>query len=240
MQRFAFLGTVLGAAGAALRPRTAFATTAPSPSARELRKLLDPRQKLVAFAVTDGATVIDFSGPWETFQDVGLPGADMSAYVNVLVGESLTPVVSSGGMQILPRYTFADDLQPHIVVVPAQAGGPALTAWLRERAPKAEVVMSVCTGAFRVAEAGLFDGKSATTHHDFYDSFAKKFPAVRLVRGPRFVDEGNVCSAGGLSSGIDLALHVVERTYGTEVSNATAYYMEFVRSARPVRGGSAS
>jgi transcriptional regulator GlxA family with amidase domain len=93
--------------------------------------------------------------------------------------------------------------------------------------------MSVCTGAFNVAQAGLFDGKSATTHHDFYDTFEQLFPKVKLVRGPRFVDQGRVCSAGGLTSGINLALHVVERYHGTTVADTVAGYMEFARTERP-------
>jgi transcriptional regulator GlxA family with amidase domain len=134
----------------------------------------------------------------------------------------------------MPRYTYANAPRPDIVVVGAQAGAPELVPWLQKQAQTAEVVMSVCTGAFKLAKAGLFDGKSATTHHDFYDAFEKQFPKVRLVRGQRFVDEGRVVSAGGLTSGIDLALHLVERMHGRPHADAVASYMEFVRTARPV------
>lgn len=94
--------------------------------------------------------------------------------------------------------------------------------------------MSVCTGAFVVAQAGLFDGLKATTHHSFYEIFAKQYPQVTLVRGVRYVEDGKILSAGGLTSGIDLALHVVAKYFGEPAADATANWMEFTRmTARP-------
>jgi transcriptional regulator GlxA family with amidase domain len=87
--------------------------------------------------------------------------------------------------------------------------------------------MSVCTGAFQLARTGLLDGLQATTHHHFYDAFAKEFPQVKLHRGLRFVDNGHIASAGGLTSGIDLALRIVERYFGHGVAQQTADYMEY-------------
>jgi transcriptional regulator GlxA family with amidase domain len=87
--------------------------------------------------------------------------------------------------------------------------------------------MSVCTGAFVLANAGLLKGRAATTHHDFFDEFAKAFPDVTLRRGLRFVESGRIATAGGLTSGIDLALRVVERYFGREVAQTTATYMEY-------------
>jgi YHS domain-containing protein len=99
--------------------------------------------------------------------------------------------------------------------------------WLREASRKADVTMSVCTGAFILGHAGLLSGKRATTHHGAFKEFAMKFPDTALQRGARFVEEGNIATAGGLSSGIDLALRVVERYFGRSVANHTAYVMEY-------------
>jgi transcriptional regulator GlxA family with amidase domain len=230
MQRTLFLGAVASAlAPVVLPPGRAAAAGAP-----EVPVKLVPGQRLVAFAVTDGATVIDFAGPWEVFHDTPLPGHDdVNAFIPYLVGPSASAVEATGGMQLMPRYTFANAPRPDIVVTGAQRGAPALIPWLQAQAKHAEMMMSVCTGAFKFAQAGLFDGKSATTHHDFYDQFEKQFPKVKLVRGPRFVDEGRVVSAGGLTSGIDLALHVVERFHGKQHADDVAGYMEFARTARP-------
>jgi transcriptional regulator GlxA family with amidase domain len=132
-------------------------------------------------------------------------------------------------MQVVPDYTFEDAPPPRIVVVGAQSGkSPKMLGWIRSMTAQAEVVMSVCTGAYRLAQAGVLKGKKATTHHDFYDDFQKKFPDVSLQRGARFVESDPVIfTAGGLSSGIDLALHVVELYFGREVADKTAKYMEY-------------
>ncbi len=101
--------------------------------------------------------------------------------------------------------------------------------------PRSTRTASVCTGAFRVAEAGLFDGLPATTHHAFYDDFAKAFPQVQVVRDVRFVENPLVSSAGGLTSGIDLALRIVERYFGLQTATSTANYLEYKRSAIATR-----
>ncbi|HZW53044.1 MAG TPA: DJ-1/PfpI family protein [Candidatus Elarobacter sp.] len=231
MVRPAFLAALAASAAAPLvyRPGRAEATETP----KDVRATMRPGQRLVAVAVTDSATVIDFAGPWEVFQDTPLPGNDESAFLLCLVGPSMSAVETTAGMQLMPRYTFANAPRADIVVVGAQRGSPELVPWLQKQAQTAEVMMSVCTGAFKLAQAGLFDGKRATTHHDFYDEFEKRFPKVQLVRGPRFVDEGRVVSAGGLTSGINLALHVVERFHGKQHADVVAGYMEFQRTERP-------
>ena len=181
----------------------------------------------VAFVLTEGATMIDFAGPWEVFQDVVLDG-NRNAFELFTVGTSRTPIRTSGGMTVTPDHSFGDAPRPGIVVVPAQRGGPELRDWLRQVHHDKALVLSVCTGAFQVAAAGLLDGKPATTHHDFYDHFAQRFPSVRLQRGLRFVkSDDQLYTAGGLSSGIDLALHIVERLHGHDVAQKTADYMEY-------------
>ena len=90
-----------------------------------------------------------------------------------------------------------------------------------------DVTMSVCTGASMLAEYGLLDGRTATTHHLYQQQMQKKYPAVHFISGIRFVDNGKIATAGGLTSGIDLALHVVERYYGREVAEVTAGYLEY-------------
>lgn len=132
-------------------------------------------------------------------------------------------------MTIDAEHSYDTAPQPHVVVVPAHNSSTRTLAWLRAVARRADLVMSVCTGAFIAAEAGLLDGRTATTHHGSYDAFEAAFPKVRLVRGARFVEHEHVATAGGLTSGIDLALRVVERYVGPEAADVTAEYMEYER-----------
>jgi len=182
----------------------------------------------VAFLISEGTAVIDFCGPWEVFQDVSIPNQPDQGFHPYTVAESSDPIQVSGGMNVIANYTLKTAPQPKVVVIPAQMGDTeAMLDWIRKSAKSADVVMSVCTGAYLLAGTGLLTGKAATTHHDSYRAFARRFQDVQLKRGVRFVEEGNLATAGGLTSGIDLALHVVERYYGREIAKRTAYYMEY-------------
>jgi len=143
------------------------------------------------------------------------------------VAETPEIVVSGSGLKIKPDYTFANAPEVKVVVIPAQKGSPAMIDWLKKVAPNTDVTMSVCTGAFKVAKAGLLDGQTATTHHEFYDKMEREYPAVKLLRGVRFVEHDKIATAGGLTSGTDLALRVVERYFGRPIAQAAADYMEY-------------
>jgi putative intracellular protease/amidase/YHS domain-containing protein len=182
----------------------------------------------VAFLVSDGAVVIDFAGPWEVFQDVMIPGRMDMPFQLYTVSESTKPIQASGGMKIVPDYTLENAPAPKVLVIPAQsAPSEAVLAWVRKSTKTADVTMSVCTGAYLLAKTGLLAGKSATTHHASYVDFSRKYPDIHMKRGARFVEDGNLATAGGLSSGIDLALRVVERYYGREVATQTAFDLEY-------------
>lgn len=184
----------------------------------------------VAFVISNNANVIDMTGPWEVFQDTTV--GDQSGFELFTVSESANAISMTGGLRVVPAYTFENAPHPDVVVIGAQEGTPHLNDWLRARAGDSRVVMSVCTGAFKLGNAGLLDGKKATTHHEFWETFAKKFPKVDLQRGNRFVQSSDVIyTAGGLTSGIDLALHIVEKFYGRETADRTAAYMEHRRSS---------
>jgi transcriptional regulator GlxA family with amidase domain/YHS domain-containing protein len=182
----------------------------------------------VAFLVSRGAVVIDFSGPWEVFESVSVPGRTAAPFHLYTVAETTSPVTASGGMKIVPNFTFATAPAPKIIVIPAQdEASEAMLNWIRAATRGADLTMSVCTGAFVLGKTGLLSGKPATTHHNAYAHLAMQFPDIQVKRGARFVEAGNLATAGGLSSGIDLALRVVERYFGREVAAKTADYMEY-------------
>jgi transcriptional regulator GlxA family with amidase domain len=182
----------------------------------------------VAFVLSEDATVIDFAGPWEVFQDADVP-VPFELYT-VAPSKALihTSGTNSHGLSITPDYTFADAPEPDLIVIGAQSGGAGLSEWLQKVHADNRIILSVCTGAFKVARAGLLDGLPATTHHDFTDKLAAAFPKVQVKRSMRYVQSGpTIYTAGGLTSGIDLALHIVEGYFGHDVAQKTADYMEY-------------
>ncbi|HVR22229.1 MAG TPA: DJ-1/PfpI family protein [Candidatus Polarisedimenticolia bacterium] len=181
----------------------------------------------VAFPISEGAVIIDFCGPWEVFQDVQLHGRKDSPFHLYTVAETKDPIIASGGMKITPEHTFQTAPVPKVIVIPAQKANEAMLEWIRTSTKRTDVTMSVCTGAYVLAKTGLLSGKSATTFHMAYEDFAVEFPDIHLKRGARFVEDGNLASSGGLSSGMDLAFRVVERYFGRDVAEETAYNIEY-------------
>lgn len=224
---FSAAGKLLASASAAAAP----AADAPGKHPQARPNPLQPPAKgsiPVAFLVSEGAVVIDFCGPWEVFQDAVVPGRQEAPFELYTVAETTRPIRASAGLTIVPDHTLESAPAPKVIVIPAQSGrSEAMLQWIRRASMGADVTMSVCTGAMLLAKTGLLAGKSATTHHDAFRTFAMEFPDVRLRRGARFVEDGNLASAGGLSSGMDLALRVVERYYGRDAAMQTADYMEY-------------
>jgi transcriptional regulator GlxA family with amidase domain/YHS domain-containing protein len=182
----------------------------------------------VAFLISEGAVIIDFCGPWEVFENATNPATSAGAFRLYTVAESTRPVRASGGMKIVPEYTLATAPAPKVIVIPAQSEpSEAVLEWIRMSTRSTDVTMSVCTGAFVLAKTGLLSGKAATTYHSSYADLATAFPDIHVKRGARFVEDGNLASAGGLSSGIDLSLRVVERYFGRDVAQKTAFGMEY-------------
>lgn len=195
-----------------------------------------PQELRVAFVISENFNMMDFAGPWEVFQDVMLipPGKTMHdehamPFTLYTVSDSTDPVSSTDGAKVIPAYSFANAPKPDIVVIGAQSSNsPALFEWLRKQAADKATLMSVCTGASKLARSHLIDGKKATTHHLYIDQFKQQFPDVEWQKSRRYVRSAdNIYTAGGLTSGIDLALHIVAKRFGTEVAQATADYMEY-------------
>lgn len=184
----------------------------------------------VGFLLGDFANVIDLAGPWEVFQDTMGASMERPQFSLSTIAPSASPVTLTGGLRVIPDHVIGSAPIPDVLVVPAQRTNPVALAWLKRSSPSTRITLSICTGAFQLGRAGLLDGLHATTHHDSWDSFEREFRSTTLVRGRRFVDAGRIVTAGGLTSGIDAALHVVARLCGEDAAAATAAFMEYRRS----------
>lgn len=185
----------------------------------------------VAFVISDHFDLIDFAGPWEVFSDarVESAGGDADGPYELYTVSTSKEAVSSDGLRVLPQYTLEDAPRPDLIVIGAQMDNsePLLT-WLRSQHASQVTIMSVCTGARKLALAGLLDGKPATSHHEFIGDFRKTFPKVQWQTSRRFVrSEERIYTAGGLTSGMDLALHMIALRFGTEAAKKTADYLEY-------------
>jgi transcriptional regulator GlxA family with amidase domain len=191
---------------------------------------------VVGILVFDEVEVLDACGPFEAFSVANRvagrqrPGATPFEVVTVAAGGK-REVVMRGGLQVTASHTLADAPACDIVVVPggvtdAVERDPEVLGWVRRARDRAEVVASVCNGAFVLAEAGLLTGR-VTTHWEDAAALADRFPRLEVVTDTRFVDQGDTATSAGVSAGIDLSLHLVERYAGTDLAVATARQMDY-------------
>ena len=187
------------------------------------------RRHTVAAIAFDTVSPFELSVACEVFgfdrSDLGVPWYRF--FVCAVEGR---PVVSEVGFEIHTPYGLSDLRRADTIVVPARfRGAPEhharLLDALRAANRRGARIMSFCTGAFELAEAGLLDGRRATTHWAHAEEFARRFPAVKLDPGVLYVDEGDVLTSAGTAAGIDLCLHVVRNDHGADIANGVARRM---------------
>ena len=196
------------------------------------------RTRTLAILIFDDVEVLDFCGPFEVFS-VANRFTDPPAFSVLTVAEQAGAILSRGGLGVNPHHRLSDCPQPNILLVPGGQGtrkemhNPMLIDWIRRTSEKAELVLSVCTGALLLAKAGLLDGLEATTHHGAIDLLRQTAPNTTVHADRRFVDNGRVVCSAGIAAGIDMSLHVVGRLLGEGVAEKTAARMEYPWRAGP-------
>jgi transcriptional regulator GlxA family with amidase domain len=190
------------------------------------------RTRTLAILLCDDVEVLDFCGPFEVFS-VASHFTDPPAFTVLTVAEKVGPVLTRGGLSVNPNHRLLDCPQPDLLLAPGGQGtrkemhNPALIDWIRQTSSKAELVLSVCTGALLLAKVGLLDGLEATTHHGAIALLRQTAPNTTVHADRRFVDNGRVICSAGIAAGIDMSLHVVSRLLGQEVGVRTAQQMEY-------------
>jgi putative intracellular protease/amidase len=181
----------------------------------------------VAIVLYDGVEILDFAGPTEVFTAAG-----NGAFRVFTVAPTSGPVLSQGVLKVQPDYSVENAPVPDILVLPGGNSrsftrSAAGMAWVKKVTAKNELSMSVCTGAFILADLGRLDGRPATTHWGAIGRMRSAYPKVQLKTDVRFVDDGRIVTTAGVSAGIDGALHVVQRLLGDDVAWETARYMQY-------------
>ncbi|WP_328420915.1 GlxA family transcriptional regulator [Streptomyces sp. NBC_00443] len=184
-------------------------------------------QRTVLFVLFDGVQSLDVTGPLEVF--AGAEKHRAGTYRIRTASLDGAPVRTSSNLTVVPDESLTDASEPHTLLVPGGEGTrgpqPGLTDWLREHGPRAERLVSVCTGAILLAAAGLLDGRRATTHWAYCDKLARDHPAVEVDPDPIYVRDGRVATSAGVTSGIDLALALVEEDLGRDVALGIARHL---------------
>lgn len=184
----------------------------------------------IAIYIYQDAEVLDFSGPFEVFSTAKRLGAE---HWNVFfVSETMAPVSARGGFNVLPHYTL--DNHPEIDLLMVVGGVHTkemhkqnVLNWISTVDKNASLVVSVCTGAFLLANAGLLDGLSVTTHWEDIAELKTSFPALKVVNDKRCVHAGKYVTSGGISAGIDMSLYLVSQICDQDLAEKVARQMEY-------------
>ena len=176
--------------------------------------------------------------PFEVFSTAARLSESSNSFNVFLVAESERPIIARGGYSVNPKYGFNRHPNIDVLIV---AGGihtaelrkSHVIRWVAEIEKSAQVVASVCTGAFILAEAGLLSNLNLTTHWEDIADLRRSYPSLKVLASQRWVDEGKYVTSGGISAGIDMSLHLVSRIENIELAQMAAKQMEFEWTKNP-------
>lgn len=193
--------------------------------------------RIIGIYVFDEVEVLDFAAPFEVFSTATRVSARMRPerpppFEVSLIGDRQRPVTARGGFAVVPTSTVANHRKLDVLIVPggvvtAELERADIIEWIARTAPGTELTASICTGAFMLAKAGLLDGRRVTTHWEDLDDLRRQFPALKVEAGARWIDDGRLVTSAGISAGIDVSLHLVERLAGEELALRTARQMDY-------------
>ena len=184
----------------------------------------------IGILLFDDAEELDFAGPWEVFT---MATADLADARVVTIAERAEPVRCAKGLRVLPDCDFASAPALDVVVVPGGQGtrrevdNPVLLDWLAKAAARCQWVSSVCTGSLLLHASGLAAGRRITTHWAFVEALRGRAPDATVLDQVRYVRDGNVVTAAGVSAGIDMALWLVGQIWGVERARQTQRFMQY-------------
>lgn len=194
-------------------------------------------QKVVGIFIFDDVEVLDFCGPFEVLSvtrlDEDKRAETISPFDVKLISATKDVVITKGNMKIVPDFDFETCPKLDILVIPGGSGTRKLMYdekvldFVRKKAKEVELLTSVCTGSLILANAKLLEGLNATTHWKSLQRMEDEFPNIKVSKDKHYVEDKNIISSAGISAGIDMALYIVKKYFGEELSRATAKHMEY-------------
>ncbi len=210
---------------------------------------MSARPTRVAILLFEGVDLLDVGGPYEVFLTANRLAArrgEAPPFEIVTAAPGGAPVTAYGGLGLLPQVSTEDLggldvlLVPGAIAIDEVAADPEVTAAVRRLATGTGIVASICTGAFLLGDAGLLAGVDWTTHWEDIDLLADRIGSRRGQRNVAWVDAGTVVTAGGLSSGLSMALHLVDRLAGRDLAGAAARQLDYAWDPTGGLGGSSA
>lgn len=191
----------------------------------------------VGILVFDQVEVLDVAGPFEVFTvtrlNKELRQEESSPFRVLLVSENMDQVSAVGGLRFTPDVTQDNCPELDLLIVPGgwgtrtQVKNANLLKWIANKSRRTRLTGSVCTGSSLLGEAGLLDGREATTHWRTFDFLRRAAPKAYIREDLRVTMDGSIFTSAGISAGIDMALHIVSYLFGTKTGEATALQMEY-------------
>ncbi|GGA76576.1 glutamine amidotransferase [Neiella marina] len=189
----------------------------------------------VAIYLYEQAEVMDFAGPFEVFSTASRMLSQLrteQALEVFLVSERVEPIAARNGFLVTPHHDFASAPDIDVLIVPGgvhqyQMKQQSTLQWIQQVAPNCRIIASVCTGAFLLAAAGLLDKLTVTTHWQDCSDLQQQFPALKVVDGPRWVEQGNIITSAGIAAGIDMSFHLLTRLVNPSLAQVTAKQMDY-------------
>ncbi|MBS7528503.1 DJ-1/PfpI family protein [Fusibacter paucivorans] len=192
------------------------------------------RRLNVGILLFNEVEVLDFAGPFEVFSLAENVETQMKCFRVFTFAEYASPVSARNGLRVCPDYTFDDVPEMDILIVPGGYGAEAieinnqkLLNCLKTAEGRVDTLASVCTGAFLLAEAGILQDQTVTTHWMDLEALQNRYPKLTVIGDVKFVDQGKILTSGGISAGIELSLHIVARYAGAETAAKTAKRMAY-------------
>jgi transcriptional regulator GlxA family with amidase domain len=186
----------------------------------------------IGIYIYDEAEVLDFAGPFEVFSVASRFLEDSKKFNVFLISEEDKVVIARGGFNVNPNCHFSNCPKIDVLIIVGGVHTKELEKrnvidWIYKTSKNASLVASVCTGAFLLAEANIITNHQVTTHWEDINDLQNNYPNLKVLSNKRWIDEGNIVTSGGISAGIDMSLHLIDKLYGEQLAIKTAKQMEF-------------
>lgn len=196
--------------------------------------MITEKQWVVGILLFNEVEVLDFAGPFEVFSLTTYPDTDNKPFIVKTISETGNMINARNGLKIKPDYNFNDKIDFDILIIPGGYGAEEIEInnlnvikWIKNKFNNVDILASVCTGSFLLAKTGILDDKNATTHWMDIKKLKNDFPKIKVHKNIKYIEDGKIITAGGVSAGINMSLYIIEKLLNKDIARYTAKRMEY-------------